>query len=391
VIIGVPKESYPGERRVALVPIVIPNLTKAGFEIVVEAGAGVAAGYPDAFFVEKGAKILPDRAAVFAQADIILQVLCYGSNDVTGKADLPLMRRGQALIGFLRPLGSVEVLQQIAETGVTAFSVELMPRTTRAQSMDALSSMGTICGYKAVLMAADVLPRLFPMLTTAAGTITPARVLVIGAGVAGLQAIATARRLGAVTSAYDMRPASKEQVLSLGGRFVELPIEAKNAQDARGYGTAQDESFYAKQRELLGRVIADSDVVITTAVVPGKKAPVLITEEMVKGMAPGSVILDLAAERGGNCELTQSGKIIVAHGVTIIGRINVATEVPYHASQMYARNLTSFLTYLVKDGKLRSDSEDEIIRETLLTRDGEIVNARIREFFKLPAPVASSR
>jgi H+-translocating NAD(P) transhydrogenase subunit alpha len=391
VIIGVPKESYPGERRVALVPIVIPNLTKAGFEIIVEAGAGVAAGYPDALFVEKGAEILPDRAAVFAQADIILQVLCYGSNDVTGKADLPLMRRGQALIGFLRPLGSVEILQEIAQTGVTSFSVELMPRTTRAQSMDALSSMGTICGYKAVLMAADVLPRLFPMLTTAAGTITPARVLVIGAGVAGLQAIATARRLGAVTSAYDMRPASKEQVLSLGGRFVELPIEAKNAQDARGYGTAQDESFYAKQRELLGRVIADSDVVITTAVVPGKKAPVLITEEMVKGMAPGSVILDLAAERGGNCELTQSGKIIVADGVTIIGRINVATEVPYHASQMYARNLTSFLTYLVKDGKLRFDSEDEIIRETLLTRDGEIVNARIREFFKLPAPVASSR
>jgi H+-translocating NAD(P) transhydrogenase subunit alpha len=391
VIIGVPKESYPGERRVALVPIVIPNLTKAGFEIIVEAGAGVAAGYPDALFVEKGAKILPDRAGVFAQADIILQVLCYGSNDVTGKADLPLMRRGQALIGFLRPLGSVEILQEIAQTGVTSFSVELMPRTTRAQSMDALSSMGTICGYKAVLMAADVLPRLFPMLTTAAGTITPARVLVIGAGVAGLQAIATARRLGAVTSAYDMRPASKEQVLSLGGRFVELPIEAKNAQDARGYGTAQDESFYAKQRELLGRVIADSDVVITTAVVPGKKAPVLITEEMVKGMAPGSVILDLAAERGGNCELTQSGKIIVADGVTIIGRINVATEVPYHASQMYARNLTAFLTYLVKDGKLRFDSEDEIIRETLLTRDGEIVNARIREFFKLPAPVASSR
>ncbi len=294
------------------------------------------------------------------------------------------MRRGQVLIGFLRPLGSLEILQQIAQTGVTSFSVELMPRTTRAQSMDALSSMATICGYKAVLIAADTLPRIFPMMTTAAGTVTPARILIIGVGVAGLQAIATARRLGAVVSAYDMRPAAKEQVQSLGGRFVELPIEAKNAQDARGYGTAQDETFYAKQRELLGRVIAESDVVITTAVVPGKKAPILVTADMVKGMAPGSVIFDLAAERGGNCELTRPGETIVEHGVTIIGRTNVASAVPYHASQMYARNLTSFLVNLVKDGKMRPAAEDEIIRETLLTRDGEIVNARVREFFALP-------
>jgi NAD(P) transhydrogenase subunit alpha len=388
VIIGVPKENYPGERRVALVPLVVPNLLKAGLEVVIETSAGVEAGYPDALYVEKGAKILPDRAALFAKADIVVQVLCYGSNDVTGNADLPLMRRGQILIGFLRPLGSDEVIQQIAQTGVTSFSVELMPRTTRAQSMDTLSSMGTICGYKAVLIAADTLPRIFPMMTTAAGTITPARVLVIGAGVAGLQSIATARRLGAVVSAYDLRPASKEQVQSLGGRFVELPIEAKDAQDARGYGTAQDESFYAKQRELLTRVVAESDVVITTAVVPGKKAPVLVTAEMVKGMAPGSVIFDLASERGGNCELTQSGKTIVAHGVTIIGRINIATEVPYHASQMYARNVTAFLLHLVKDGKLQINLEDEITRETLLTRDGEIVNQRVREFFKLPALVS---
>jgi NAD(P) transhydrogenase subunit alpha len=388
VIIGVPKESYPGERRVALVPLVVPNLLKAGLEVIIERGAGVEAGYPDALYVEKGAKVLPDRAALFANADIVVQVLCYGSNDVTGKADLPLMRRGQILIGFLRPLGSEEVIQQIAQTGVTSFSVELMPRTTRAQSMDTLSSMGTICGYKAVLIAADTLPRIFPMMTTAAGTITPARVLVIGAGVAGLQSIATARRLGAVVSAYDLRPASKEQVQSLGGRFVELPIEAKDAQDARGYGTAQDESFYAKQRELLTRVVAESDVVVTTAVVPGKKAPVLVTAEMVKGMAPGSVIFDLASERGGNCELTQSGKTIVAHGVTIIGRINIATEVPYHASQMYARNITAFLLHLVKDAKLQINLEDEITRETLLTRDGEIVNQRVREFFKLPALVS---
>jgi NAD(P) transhydrogenase subunit alpha len=388
VIIGVPKESYPGERRVALVPAVIPNLVKAGFEIAIEKGAGVEAGYPDALYVEKGAKILPERAAIFAAADIVVQVLCYGSNDITGKEDLALMRRGQVLIGFLRPLGSAEAVQQIAQTGVTSFAVELMPRSTRAQSMDVLSSMGTICGYKAVLIAADTLPRIFPMLTTAAGTITPARVFVIGAGVAGLQAIATARRLGAVVSAYDLRPASKEQVQSLGGRFVELPIEAKDAQDARGYGTAQDESFYAKQRELLARVVAESDVVITTAVVPGKKAPVLVTAGMVKTMAPGSVIFDLAGERGGNCELTQSGKTVVEHGVTIIGRINIATEVPYHASQMYARNIMAFLLHLAKDGKLQISLEDEITRETLLTREGEVVNQRVREFFSLPALVS---
>jgi H+-translocating NAD(P) transhydrogenase subunit alpha len=391
VLIGVPKESYPGERRVALVPLVIPNLIKAGFAVAVESGAGKEAGYPDALYTEKGAKVLADRGAVFRESDIVAQVLCYGSNDVTGKSDLSLMRRGQVLIGFLRPLGSAEVLQEVARTGVVSFSVELMPRTTRAQSMDALSSMGTICGYKAVLIAADTLPRIFPMLTTAAGTVTPARILVIGAGVAGLQAIATARRLGAVVSAYDMRPAAKEQVQSLGGRFVELPIEAKDAQDARGYGTAQDESFYVRQRELLTKVVAETDVVVTTAVVPGKKAPLLITKEMVQGMAPGSVIFDLASERGGNCELTRAGETIVEYGVTIIGRINVASAVPYHASQMYARNLTAFLLNLVKDGKVRPEADDEIIRETLLTRDGEIVNVRVREFLKLPALAASTR
>jgi NAD(P) transhydrogenase subunit alpha len=386
VIIGVPKESYPGERRVALVPLVVPNLIKAGFAVVVEAAAGVEAGYLDAVYAEKGAKVLSDRAAVFRAADIIVQVLCYGSNDVTGAADVPLFRRDQILIGFLRPLGSQEIVQQIAETGVTSFSVELVPRTTRAQSMDALSSMGTICGYKAVLIAADTLPKIFPMLTTAAGTITPARVLVIGAGVAGLQAIATARRLGAVASAYDLRPAAKEQVQSLGGRFVELPIEAHDAQDARGYGRAQDETFYARQRELLGRVVAESDVVIAAAVIPGKKSPVLVTRGMVEAMAPGSVIFDLAAERGGNCELTRMGEVIVEHGVTIIGRINLATEVPYHASQMYARNVTAFLLHLVKDGKLQLNLEDEITRETLVTQGGEVVNPRVREFFALPVP-----
>jgi NAD(P) transhydrogenase subunit alpha len=328
--------------------------------------------------------VVPDRAEVFRTADIIVQVLCYGSNDKTGKADVPLYRPDQLLIGFLRPLGELDTIQDIARAGVASFAVELMPRVTRAQSMDALSSMGTVCGYRAVLIAADTLPRLFPMMTTAAGTITPARVLVIGAGVAGLQAIATARRLGAVTSAYDLRPAVKEQVQSLGARFVELPVEAQDAQDAGGYARAQDESFYNRQRELLTRVVAENDVVITAAVIPGKKSPILITREMVAGMAPGSVIVDLAAERGGNCELTRVGEKFVTGGVTIIGWANLASSVPHDASQLYARNMVAFLTHLVKEGKPRLDADDEIIRSTLVTHRGEVVNARVREFFAMP-------
>ncbi len=349
-IVGVPRESFPGER-----------------------------------------KIVSDRAEVFRAADIVVQVLCYGSNDRTGKADVPLFRSGQALIGFLRPLGSIETIQEIAAKGVTSFSVELMPRTTRAQSMDVLSSMATICGYKAVVLAADTSPRIFPMLTTAAGTITPGRVFVIGAGVAGLQAIATARRLGAVASAYDLRPAAKEQVQSLGGRFVELPLEAKDAEDARGYARAQDEAFYKRQRELLGKVVVESDVVISAAVIPGKKPPILVTKEMVASMAPGSVIVDLAGERGGNCELTRPGEIVVEYGVTIIGWFNLASTVPYHASQMYARNVSAFLLHLVKDGKLQLNTDDEIVRETMLTQDGEVVNPRIREVFSLPALPGESK
>jgi H+-translocating NAD(P) transhydrogenase subunit alpha len=397
VIVGVPKEIYPGERRVALTPVVVPMLAKAGLEVVIEAGAGVGAGYPDAQYQDKGAKVLPDRAAVFAQAEIIVQVLGHGANDKNGESDLRLMRRGQALVGFLRPLGTpgkdgkadASRLQEIAQTGATCFAVELMPRTTRAQSMDALSSMASIAGYKAVLEVANALPRILPMMTTAAGTITPSRVLIIGVGVAGLQAIATARRLGAVVSAYDVRPAAKEQVQSLGARFVELPLETQDAQDARGYAKAQDEAFYAKQRELLGKVIAENDAVITTAVVPGKKAPVLVTAEMVKGMVPGSVVLDLAAERGGNCELTRVGEAVVVNGVTVIGPINLASGVPHHASQMYARNLTSFLTNLVKDGKMRPAESDDIIRDTLVTQGDEVVNARVRELLGMPGLVAS--
>ena len=389
-IIGIAKETYPGERRVALVPTVIPMLTKVGFEIHVQSGAGFEAGYADSLYTEKGAKIVADRASVFAAADIVAQVLCYGANDVTGQEDVRLYREGQILVGFLRPFGSLEIVEQIAKAGVTSFSVELMPRTTRAQSMDALSSMATVSGYKAVLLAADTHIRIFPMLTTAAGTVTPARVFVIGCGVAGLQAIATARRLGAVISAYDVRPAAKEQVQSLGARFVELPIEAKDAQDARGYARAQDEDFYRRQRELLGKAVQESDVVITAAVIPGKKSPVLVTEEMVKGMAPGSVIVDLAAERGGNCDITEAGKATVKHGVTIIGAVNLASGVPYHASMMYARNITAFLTHLIKDQKVNLNLTDEIVRETLLTHGGEVVQPRVRELFKLPALTAPS-
>ena len=388
-IVGVPRETYPGERRVALVPAVIPSLLKAGLDIVVEAGAGVAAGYRDEDYVSKGATLVPGRADVFRTANVIAQVLAVGANDKTGEADLPLVRPDQYLVGFLRPFGNAETLQKLAATGVTSFSMELMPRTTRAQSMDALSSMATICGYKAVLIAADTLPRLFPMMTTAAGTITPARVFVIGAGVAGLQAIATARRLGAVASAYDLRPAAKEQVQSLGGRFIDLALDAADAQDSRGYARAQDDTFYQRQRELLGRVVGESDVVIAAAVVPGAKSPVLVTREMVATMAPGSVIVDLAAERGGNCELTRSGDVVVEHGVTINGTVNLASTVPYHASQMYARNVSAFLLHVFKDGALSLNLDDPIVGETLLTRDGALVNRRAREFCSLPPLDAS--
>ncbi len=383
-IIGVPTETFPGERRVALVPAVVPNLVKAGCEVLVQQGAGDAAGFPDSLYAGKGARIAATRHEVFKSADALLQVLGHGANDRTGRDDLPLLRPGQVLVGFLRPLGDPRTVEEIARTGAIAFAVELMPRITRAQSMDALSSMATVAGYKAVVLAAQILPRMFPMLTTAAGTIPPAKVLVIGAGVSGLQAIATARRLGGVVSGYDIRPAAKEQVQSLGARFVELPLAAADAEDRRGYARAQDETFYARQRELLARVVAESDVVVTTAVVPGQRAPVLVTADMVAAMPWGSVIVDLAAERGGNCELTRPAETVVARGVTIIPAVNLASTVPTHASQMYAKNLAAFFLHLVKDGALRLDLGDEITRETLVTRDGEVVHPRIREALGLP-------
>lgn len=383
IIVGVPKETFPGERRVALIPDVIPGLKKAGVEVQVEAGAGMEAGITDAAFSEKGATVVSGRDEIFRNADAIFQVRTLGANPDLGRSDLDDVKKGQIVIGFTESLGEPELSKEMAATGAMLFSLELVPRITRAQSMDVLSSMATIAGYKAVVIAADLLPKIFPMFMTAAGTIAPARVFVIGAGVAGLQAIATAKRLGAVVSAYDVRPAVKEQVESLGAKFVELEIEADDSEDKGGYAKVMDEDFYAKQRELMTRVVAKHDVVITTAAIPGKKSPVLITKDMVHGMSPGSVIVDLAAERGGNCEFTESGETIEASGITIIGSLNLASTIPFHASQMYAKNITTFFLNMVKDGRLNLDMDDEIVRDTLVSKDGEVVQPRIRELLGL--------
>ncbi len=371
--IGVPSEQWPGERRVAVVPGAVPALKKAGIDVLIENGAGERAGFTDAAYREKGARMVSRREAF--GADVVLQVRV---------GDLQLMRSGLVSIGMVDPLGTPETARELASKGVTAFALELIPRITRAQSMDVLSSMATIAGYKAVLLAAGSLPRMFPLLTTAAGTVAPAHVFIVGVGVAGLQAIATARKLGAVVEAYDVRPAVKEQVQSVGAKFVELPLETAQAEDKGGYAKAQDETFYQRQREMMARVVAANDVVITTAVVPGKKAPVLVTGEMVRGMAPGSVVVDLAAERGGNCELTRPDEVVVENGVTILGPTNLPATVPYHASQMYAKNVTTFLLHLVKDGAVRVDASDEITRETLIAQGGEVVHARVRTALGMP-------
>ncbi|MEN6450816.1 MAG: Re/Si-specific NAD(P)(+) transhydrogenase subunit alpha [Thermoguttaceae bacterium] len=374
-IVAAPRETYASERRVALVPGSVPALTKAGIEVHVEAGAGTSAGYLDQQYAEKGAKIVASRKDIFA-ADVLLQVRAAGANR---QADLSLYRRGQVVIGLCDPLGEPKAAAELASKGVSLFALELLPRITRAQSMDVLSSQANIAGYRAVLLAAEALPKMFPMMITAAGTINAARVFIIGAGVAGLQAIATAHRLGAAVSAYDVRPAVKEQVQSLGGKFVEMPLETSTAETKGGYAQAMDEAFYKKQRELMAKVVAENDAVITTAAVPGKKSPVLVTAEMVAGMAPGSVIVDLAAERGGNCELTKADQRVVEHGVTILGPTNLPAELPYHASQMYAKNITTFLLNLVKDKQVRINMDDEIIRDTLIAQDGKVVNPRIQE------------
>ena len=377
-IVGVPKETFPGERRVALVPTALRPLIKAGLEVIVETGAGADAGYPDSAYADKGAKIASSRDEVFG-ADIVVQVRGYGANPEEGKADVERLRSGQIVIGTFEPLTSIPAAKEVAAKGATLFAMELIPRITRAQSMDVLSSMATIAGYKAVLLGANHLPKMFPMMMTAAGTISPAKVFVVGAGVAGLQAIASAKRQGAIVEAYDVRPAVKEQIESLGGKFLELELEAGDAEDKGGYAKAMGDEFYRKQREMMTKVVAENDVVITTAAVPGKKAPILITAEMVRGMMPGSVIVDLAAERGGNCELTRAGETVIENGVTIIGPLNIPTTLPFHASQMYAKNVATFLAHLVKDGKVELNMEDEITRDTMVCRDGELVNPAMRE------------
>jgi H+-translocating NAD(P) transhydrogenase subunit alpha len=374
-LVGVPKETVAGERRVALVPDLAAKLIKAGLEVIVQPGAGVSAGFADAAYQETGARL---EENVLPQADILLKV------QPPSAEESGTLKEGATLIGSLQPYKKAPHFQILAGRKVTSFALELMPRITRAQAMDVLSAMSTVSGYKAVLIAAGHLPRFFPLLMTAAGTITPARVFVIGAGVAGLQAIGTARRLGAVVEAYDTRPVVKEQVESLGAKFVELGLEAKDAQAATGYAKAQSEEFYQQQRQLMGRCVAAADVVITTALIPGKPAPVLITEEMVRGMRPGSVIVDLAAEQGGNCALTEPGQEVVRHGVLLSGLLNLPSLVPFHASQLYARTATNFLTHLVKQGNLQLDLNDELTRGPLVTHQGEILHEAVKATLASP-------
>lgn len=370
--VGVPTEHFAGERRVALVPSHVSSLNKFGLEVIVERGAGEDSGLLDSQYEEKGARLVDD---VYPESDLVLTVR---SAAAIGNRPQPEFREGQALIGFLDPYGPHAAFQNLVDKKVTSLSMELIPRITRAQSMDALSSMANLAGYRSAILAAELLPKMFPMMMTAAGTIVPARVFVVGVGVAGLQAIATTRRLGAVVSAYDVRPAVREQVESLGAKFVEMDLETDNAEGSGGYAKAMDEEFYRKQREFMGAVVAESDAVITTAAIPGKPSPVLVTEEMVERMSPGSVIVDLAAERGGNCELTEAGETITKHGVTICGPLNIPSALAYNASQLYSKNITTLLLSLIDDGQLKLDTDDEIVAATLVTHEGRVPNDDIK-------------
>jgi NAD(P) transhydrogenase subunit alpha len=370
-IVGVLRETSAGERRVALVPEGVRTLVKAGLEVRVEAGAGAGAAIADADFEAAGARV-EDGAAVRAAADLLLAV------QPPSDAEVDRLRSGSALVALLRPLDEPARAARLAARGVTAFSLELVPRITRAQAMDVLSSQATVSGYRAVVLAAERLPKMFPMLVTAAGTLAAARVFVIGAGVAGLQAIATAKRLGAVVEAYDTRPAVAEQVKSLGAKFVELELAAGAAEDAGGYARAQTEDFYARQRALMADRAARSEVVITTALVPGQRAPLLLDEDGVRGMRPGSVIVDLAAPNGGNCACTVPGETVVRHGVTIVGDTNLASAIPTDASAMFSKNAVTLVRHLVKDGALHVDLGDEITKGTLVTHGGAVVNEAVK-------------
>ena len=380
--VAVLRETFPGERRVGLVPGNISRLLKADLQILVESDAGRAAGFADAQYAEQGGQIIQDRAAL-AEADVVIQVRTLGANPEQGQEDLALLRKGQIVLGMCDPLGNPQAVADLAETGVSLFALEMLPRITRAQSMDVLSSMATIAGYRAVLLAATELPKMFPMMMTAAGTLSAARAFVIGAGVAGLQAIATARRLGAVVQAYDVRPACREQVESLGARFVELELETGDSEDKGGYAKALGDEFYQKQQALMADIVSASDIVVTTAAIPGKPSPVLITADAVERMSAGSVIVDLAAERGGNCELSQADQRVVEHDVTILGPTNLPAEIPYHASQMFSNNVTTFLLHLFSDGELPLDLHDEIVQGTLAAHEGQVVNGQLRELLGL--------
>lgn len=385
VIIGVPKEICPGEERVALTPANVGALLKKnGVEIRIERGAGEAAGFTDGDYENAGAK-LTDRDDIFSNAQAILQVQTPGSNTTNGQEDLDKLKAGQFLIGMTDPLANAQFAQALAERKVTGLALELIPRITRAQSMDVLSSMAMIAGYKCVLLAANASHRMFPMNMTAAGTMNASRVFVMGAGVAGLQACATAKRLGAIVEAYDVRPAAREQILSVGAKPVELDLDTGEAEGSGGYAKAQGEDFLKRQRELMTEVVKDMDVIITTAAVPGAKSPILVTEDMVKAMKPGSIIVDLAAERGGNCDLTEAGKTVVQHGVTIIGPENVPSSVAFHASQMFGKNIENLLNLLLDDnGDLQLDFEDQIVTDTVISHDGDVPHARLREMLGLP-------
>jgi NAD(P) transhydrogenase subunit alpha len=390
VIVGIPAEIKSAEKRVAMSPANVQSLTDKGVKVLFQTNAGDAAGYPDALYTAAGATLSSDRAEIFAQADIILQVQSFGSNNENSEADLASLRSGQVVIGMMDPLASPQAAQAVADKGATAIALELVPRISRAQSMDVLSSMATLAGYKAVLMGASASPRIFPMLMTAAGTLQPARVLIMGVGVAGLQACATAKRLGAVVEAYDVRPAAREQIISVGAKPVELDLDTGESEGAGGYAKAQGEDFLQRQRELMTAVVAEQDIIITTAAIPGAKSPILVTEDMVKAMKPGSVIVDLAAERGGNCDLTEQGKTVVAHGVTILGPENVPSELAYHASQMYGKNMQTLLELILDDeGNLNLDFNDEIVAGTVVAHKGEVPHPHMRKLLGLPEIKAS--
>ncbi|MBR8832868.1 MAG: Re/Si-specific NAD(P)(+) transhydrogenase subunit alpha [Stigonema ocellatum SAG 48.90 = DSM 106950] len=375
--IAVPKEVEVSERRVALIPDTVARLVKQGLEVWIERNAGERAFFTDAAYEAVGAKIVADPATLWGEADILLKVSPPQERE-DGRSEIDLLREGAVLIGFLNPLGNPSVAQRLAERKVTAMSMEMIPRTTRAQSMDALSSQASIAGYKAVLIGAAALPKYFPMLTTAAGTIPPAKVFIMGAGVAGLQAIATARRLGAMVEAFDIRPAVKEEVQSLGAKFVEVKLEEETTA-AGGYAKEISEASKQRTQEVVAEHVKNADLVITTALVPGKKAPVLVPEEMVAQMKIGSVIVDLAAEQGGNCACTDPGKDIVWNGITIIGPLNLPSSMPIHASQLYSKNVTSLMQLLLKEKALQLDFADDIISGACITHAGEIRNSRVRD------------